>query len=332
MTTLVVSGTLSAVGSPGAWFSLLWQRFADRCAYDSPASSLRSSAVSSSPARPGSARPGRSNKDLHYRRPSMSTSPQPLDLTGREQAVLAALVTLHAATTGQVARIVFGDQPSAERLARRHLERLARFGLVRRFPDRSRERKTGAAGHVHALTAAGLRLAGGNHGLGVRQRRSWRPSKDFLAHRLMISEFYVRLIEQEREGGATVREFRSEPDCWRHYTGPAGEKLVIRPDALARLGVGDQEVSWFVEIEMDPARRPATLAAKCRAYRRYELSGQEQRRHGVFPGMIFIVTAPEQRCIIARVIARRPPEDRSLFAVATVDQAAAVMTETELGQ
>lgn len=252
------------------------------------------------------------------------------DLTVREHAILSVLATVHAATTDQVARIIFDGGESANRLARRHLVRLNQFGLVRRFRDRSRDRKVGAPGYIYALTAAGLRMTGGTHAIGARQRAAWRPSKDFLSHRLALSELYTRLIEQQHRGGPEVREFKAEPDCRRWFPGPAGEQLLISPDALTRLGIRELEVSWFVEVDLATETRPSTIAGKCQAYRRYELSGIEQRRYGVFPGVIFIVPDAGRRNVIARIVARQPREAQSLFVVATEADAPAAMAQVEV--
>jgi hypothetical protein len=252
-------------------------------------------------------------------------------LTPREHDVVQALATAHVMTTSQVARFVFADHEpdTAVRLARRHLERLRRFGLVRRFDDRARDRQVGAPGYVHALTSAGLRLCGEQHGLGIRQRASWRPSYAFLTHRLAISELFVRLSEQERAGGPQLREFSADPDCWRPFTGLAGQRLVLKPDALVRLGVGDTEVSTFCEVDLG-TERPATIADKCQAYLAYELSGEEQRRHGVFPGVLFIVPSKERARVLAAVIARQPTDTQELFAVATEDQALAALAQVDV--
>jgi hypothetical protein len=254
------------------------------------------------------------------------------NLTARERGILQALATVHVATTAQLARIAFADQEpeTAARLTRRHLQRLARSGLVRRFEDRARERRVGAPGYVHALTAAGLRLVGRGQAVGIRQRVSWRPSYAFLSHRLGISELYVRLTEQARDGGPEVREFRAEADAWRPYTGPAGQRLSLKPDTLVRLEVGPEELSWFVEIDLG-SERPATIADKCTSYRLYELSGQEQLHHGVFPGVAFIVPTTERARVIAQVIRRQPADAQELFVVATEDTAVAVLGQTDGG-
>jgi Replication-relaxation len=253
------------------------------------------------------------------------------ELTVHEQAVMDGLATAQVMTTAQVARLVFSvhEAATALRLARRHLERLRQFGLVRRFADRARDRRVGAPGYVHALTAAGLRLSGGRHGLGVRQRTAWRPSYAFLSHRLAISELYVRLVEQERAGGARLREFRSEPDCWRPYTGPAEQRLVLKPDALVRLGIANAEISSFAEIDLG-SERPATIADKCRAYHTYELSGEEQRRYGIFPGVVFIVPTQERARVIGQVVEHQPADTRELFTVATEERAIAALAQADV--
>ncbi|MEV8440816.1 replication-relaxation family protein [Actinosynnema sp. NPDC051121] len=251
-------------------------------------------------------------------------------LTPRDHKVLRSLATVHAATTDQVARCVFPRAPSGLRLARRHLHRLITSGLVRRFADRSRDRWVGTPGHVYALTSAGLRLAGGHHALGHRQRHAWRPTPAFLAHRLAISELFAQLTEQQAAGGPLVREFQAEPGAWRSYLGPAGEQLVLRPDALVRLALPDgHENSWFIEVDRDTETRAATMAAKCQAYQRYEASGHEQRRHGVFPGVAFIVPSVARAAQIRAVIARQPPEIQPLFRVTSDDQALAALAELE---
>lgn len=252
------------------------------------------------------------------------------NLTTREREVLEVLATAQVATTAQLARVLFAreDESTATRLARRHLQRLRAFGLVRRFDDRSRDRRGGASGHVHALTAEGLRLSSGIYAIGARQRPSWRPSYPFLAHRLAITELYVQLTEQEYRGGARVREFAAEPYCWRRYTGPVGQRLVVRPDCLVRLVVDGDEVSTFCEIDLG-TEAPAVLTDKMQTYRQYSLSGEEIRRHGVNPGVLFVVSGPERARLIVRLIARQGAEAQKLFAATTLDEAVVVLSSPD---
>lgn len=240
-------------------------------------------------------------------------------LTADDEVILTMLATVHLATTGQLQRLTLDRQPvrTAEVLTAQRLQRLRRLGLTAAFLRRPSDRRPGRPGYLHALTADGRVLAGGRYAIGgERPRKTWRPGDQFVAHRLGITELYVRLVERSRIGGPTVRQFQAEPDSWRTYTGPDGERLVIRPDALVRLEQAGLEVSWFCEI--DRASEPArTLAGKCQAYRAYELSGVEQRRHQVFPAVAFIVPGGPRLRLVERVIARQPDSARSLFVVAT---------------
>jgi len=248
----------------------------------------------------------------------------------RERFLLDELARLKLATTNQLARLVAVglEFETAMRLTRRHLQRLVRSGLVRRFVNRARDRKVGAPGYVYALTAAGVRATGAASGMGTRQRKAYRPSDAFVDHRLAISELRVRLAEQGRMHGTRTLEFQAEPDCWRRATGPAGEQLMAKPDALVRLRVGQVEVSWFAEIDRG-TESSAVIRAKCETYRRYELANVEQQAHKVFPGVVFIVPTAERARLVAKVIAQQPAADRELFAVATADEAIAVMTRME---
>jgi hypothetical protein len=245
-------------------------------------------------------------------------------LTADDEVILKTLATVHLATTSQLQRLTLDRQPvrAAEILTAQRLQRLRRAGLTTAFLRRPSDRRPGRPGYLHALTVDGRVLVGGRYSIGgERPRKSWRPGDQFIAHRLGITELLVRLVARGRAGGPTVREFQAEPDSWRTYTGSDGERVVIRPDALVRLVQADTEISWFIEIDKgtEPAR---TLAAKAQAYRNYELSGVEQRRHGVFPGVMFVVLDGSRRRVVERVIARQPDSARSLFAVAT--EAAAV--------
>ncbi|MGW6571402.1 replication-relaxation family protein [Streptomyces sp. NPDC054945] len=241
-----------------------------------------------------------------------------VDLTTRERQFLAELATLHVATTAQLGRLVFGGCKPAttSRLGQRHAERLVRFNLIHRYANRSHDRKVGAPGYVLTLTEAGWSLSGADTAARQRQRRSWMPSDAFLAHRLAISELYVRLTEQSRDGGPTLREFKAEPDSWRRYLGLGDEPQVAKPDALVRLVANGLELSWFVEIDRGTEGQ-RHIADKCDAYRRFELSGVEQQRFGIFPGVVFIVPTEPRRQVVQRVIDRQTAAARGLFAVTT---------------
>ncbi|MEV4560641.1 replication-relaxation family protein [Kitasatospora sp. NPDC049285] len=246
-------------------------------------------------------------------------------LTSGELAVLRVLGTVHLATAAQVARVAFADyQPTTARpLAHRNLRRLIDCGLVRRYRDLSRQRWPGKPGYVHVLTPVGTKLIGATNVPGAGKRRDWRPADAFLTHRLAITELYVRLAERARDGTSEVIEFQAETAAWRVYRNPMtyGQEY-CRPDALVRLRVEDQpRLNWFVEIDR-ATEPPKRLDEKCRVYRAYELTGVEQERHRVFPGVMFIVPDEARAAVIRHVVTQQPADAQGLFVVTT--EAAAV--------
>ena len=85
--------------------------------------------------------------------------------------------------------------------------------------------------------------------------------------------------------------FDAEPACWRRFAGIGGEPVILKPDALVRVGVGDYELASFVEVDLGTESVP-TIRRKCQVYLRYWRAGLEQQRHGVFPRVVWLV--PDQ--------------------------------------
>lgn len=250
--------------------------------------------------------------------------PEPLPRA--DDALLQALGTVHVATAAQLASLE-GDQPG--RTTRKRLSRLESYGLVRRFINTARDHKIGPAGYIFVLTGRGARLAGRPEALGLRQRKIWHPSQAFIDHWLAITDLYVRLVASARAGDLRLREFRAEGDAKRSYRDSYGRLQILRPDACVRLATGDMLLSWFVEIDR-ATESPRRIAAKCHAYRAYELSRQEQRHHPVFPGVLFIVPDEARARVIRRVIAGQPSDARGLFWVATKAEAIKALTHPNL--
>ena len=251
--------------------------------------------------------------------------PRLADLTPREQATIKALGTLHVATAQQLASIVFGDasRPTSLRLVHRHIARLDRAGLIRSYPNPLPTHRVGRRDQVHVLSARGLRTTGKPTGLGLGQRRSWHPSAAKLEHWLAIGDLYAQLNESSRNGSLTIRSFAVEGDARRLYPDEAGRTRSLQPDAYASVQVGDTVLSWFIEIDRG-TENPHRIAQKCRAYREYELSDIEYQRHGVFPGVLFIVPDQQRLQAVSRVLTQQPADARGLFWVAT--ETAAITT------
>lgn len=245
-------------------------------------------------------------------------------LTPREQAVVQSLDRLRLSSVKQLERLHFTGEsaPANARQARRTLARLIERRVVVRLERRVGGVRAGSRGSVYALDVAGQRLASacGPAG-GVRIRRPWTPGGAFVAHQLAVSELYVRLVEAARRGGVEVLAFDAEPICWRTFTGLGGARTVLKPDAFVRLGLGDFEDSYFVEVDRATHSGPS-VARKLTLYRRFWQTGREQNRWGgVFPKVLVLVPSEARRAALVEVASNQPAESWRLFQIARYDDA-----------
>lgn len=193
------------------------------------------------------------------------------------------------------------------------LASLAGRGLITRLPRIVGGVRAGSTGYVYALDVAGLRLVRPDH---ERPQRPWSVGRAFLDHSLSVTEFYVQLTEADRTGRLHLAEFTTEPACWRPFHGPGGGRLILKPDAAARLLIGRYEDRWWIEVDRATESRTA-LTRKCDLYRRYWQTGIEQARAGgVFPKVLWLVPDEHRRAVLVHVIGRQPTFAWPLFAVA----------------
>lgn len=250
-------------------------------------------------------------------------------LGSRDRAVIDSLDLLRVCSVRQLERLHFvdGTDLANARACRKALERLATLGVITRLERRVGGVRAGSAGFVYALDTAGQRLASGSGPAGGRRlRRPWTPGLAFLRHRLDVSEVYVRLRETERTDDLELLEFWAEPLCWRRFTGIGGARTVLKPDAFARVGVGEFEHLSFIEVDRATESAP-TIARKLAVYRRYFQTGREQERFGAFPRVVFLVPDEERKAVLVDVFAAQPAETWELFRVAVFDDAVAALTE-----
>lgn len=249
-------------------------------------------------------------------------------LSDRDLNIVATLARLRLATTTQLQRLHFSDgSPLTQaRRCRAVLERLVDLEVLARLDRRIGGVRAGSAGFVYSLGPAGQRL-GGSHGPagGRRVRRPWTPSLPFVAHRLAVTELFVALVERERLGAVELLGFEGEPRSWRSFTGPAGRVVTLKPDAYIATAMGEFEEHRFVEVDRATESLP-TIAAKLRVYRQYWASGREQRHHGLFPGVLFVVPDERRADLIRGEYARLPEAAQALFEVTAWTQAIRVMT------
>lgn len=252
-------------------------------------------------------------------------------LSERDRAIIETLDTVRVATTSQLDQLHFSSESelASARQTRKTLRRLTDARVLTQLDRRIGGGKRGSTQAVYALDAAGQRLASeaGPAG-GTRLRRPWTPGSAFLAHHLAVTELFVRLHTRAREGLLELLAFEAEPLSWRRFAGLGGARQVLKPDAFVRVGLGDYEDAYFVEVDRATASLTA-VARKCDTYRAYWRSGREQARFGVFPQVLWLVPDQKRKTALAEVIARQREEVREVFAVAVFTNGADLIAGKE---
>lgn len=248
-------------------------------------------------------------------------------LSQRDLAVLGSLAKLRLLTGGQLQRlhVAEGSPATRTRRARAVLQRLSERRLVARQARRIGGIRAGSAGHVYGLSGLGQAVLEVGGPLGRRRRAVWATKPAFQDHVLAVAELYVRLVEQTREGAAELLAFQAEPACWRSFTGQGGQRIVLKPDAYVRLGLGELERRVFLEQDQGSESLP-TVERKCQRHLAYYRSGQEQRAHGVAPQVWWLVPSDTRRRGVVQVVKRLAAEAQSLFAVVLAPEAPGLLT------
>jgi Replication-relaxation len=252
-------------------------------------------------------------------------------LGASERRLIETVAQLKLMSHAQLAALLAlerGELPAASRarIARRTLKRLSDAGLLARLTRRVGGVRAGSAGYVYYLGPAGQRLMAYWQGRGLtRGRFRPEPGGRYVRHRLSVSELYVQLAQAASGGRLELLSFEAEPECWRAYTDGFGGQTLLKPDAYVRLGLGAYEDSFFVEVDLGSESRQV-IARKTAAYLAYFHTGTEQAERGVFPRVLLFTTSEARRAALVEVCARLPAEAWSLFTVARLDQALAVLT------
>jgi len=251
-------------------------------------------------------------------------------LTDDDLALLRRVYELRFVSGDQLTRMHFADSPDAAvnaRAARRTLLRLTRLDVLERLPRVVGGVRSGSAGFVYRLGLAGQRVALEQSWLpDQRRRRSRVPGTLFLAHALQVAELHTLFVEADRSRQLELLELRAEPACWRSYGGVGAQRVMLKPDSYLRLGVGDFEDSYFIEVDMGTEGSRA-LDRQLKAYVAYHDSGREQTECGVFPKTLWL--APDARRVNAiEGCVRRLPQSRELFQVELFAEAVRVVRNT----
>jgi hypothetical protein len=238
-------------------------------------------------------------------------------LSERDRLVLGYVSQLRFVSGSQLTRLAFPD--SDERTARRALLRLRRLDVLERLPRTVGGNGGGSGASVYRLGLAGQRLAAFTGLLpGPARRRPEMPGTAFVRHALMVSELHALLIDADRADRVELLEREGEPACWRRYRRHSVQQAVLKPDSYLRLGVGDYEDSYFIEVDRGTEGSRA-IGVKLREYVAYAASGQEQAEHGVFPKVLWTTPDGRRTEAIAACVEQLGELERELFAVTDFD-------------
>lgn len=256
----------------------------------------------------------------------------------RDRQIIETIARLSLVSGGQLVDLFFesiSNPSTRSRRARRSLGRLVEQRVLDRLERRQGGVGGGSSAWVYALGPAGRRMVAYWAGEGLpRSRKPYEPSAMWTAHTLAVSDLYVRLREVERAGRVELLAYDAEPACWRRFARLGGTVGVLKPDAYLRLGVGEFEDSFFIEMDLGSERR-GQLTRQHHAYREYFRAGVEQTKTGVFPGVLWIVPDAQRVALLSDIHRGLPEQTRRLFTVVTSELALGVLggltTDTTAG-
>ena len=233
-----------------------------------------------------------------------------LELLPRDLSILLDLEDCRYLTTSQISRLRFeadhANLDAALRAANRAATRLNKLGLITALDRRVGGVRGGSGGLIWSLTAAGAKLVNLDSEDPPR-RRAFEPSPYFTEHTLAIAELYIQLLGIQ---GIPLSTAEFEPVCWRDFNND-----VLKPDLFAITSDGEYEDYWFFEVDR-ATEAPQRIIAKCVQYQSYFLTGEEQRRHGLFPKVVWVVRDDKRRgSIQSHIVQSKELGHKDLFTV-----------------
>lgn len=242
------------------------------------------------------------------------------DLSARDLAVVRLVDQVRLATGSQILRAVWPNASESDaRTARRALVRFVRERVLARLDRRVGGLGRGSDAWSYALDVAGQRLRHPGSA-----RRPVLPSRPMWHHALTATEVHVRLVEATRGTDRNLAVWQGEPASWRAFTGPSGERVLLKPDAFIRLDGPGYSDSYWLEVDNGSQSRPV-IRAKLDAYRRYAVTGLEQAASAVFPQAIFVTEHPARVATLVDVAGELPPELWPLVRIASLDDCARLL-------
>lgn len=240
-------------------------------------------------------------------------------LSDQDQAVISFLADVRLATGVHIARRLWASKTATDRqayAARRSLRRLEGWRVLDRLPRRVGGVRAGSASIVYCLGPVGRRLLAR---YGLESKRLTAPGDRFVRHTLAITELITRLYEADLAGDLDLIELETEPRSWRAFVGLMGARLVLKPDLFVRIGSGAFEDRWWVEVDLATEAGPAVLS-KAKVYLSHFRSGEEQRRQGVYPRVVWAVPDKRRAEQVTNALNELSPGVGRLFSVWLYDE------------
>ena len=244
-------------------------------------------------------------------------------LTTQDIQILYFLNQARYTTTSQLARLFYSDSDKPETAIRRAnftAQRLLKAGLVSHLKRRIGGVRKGSASYVWQITFQGLKLLKGqDETIVLRYKNHYEPSQHHVEHTLAVTEIFIKTMETVRNSKKlSLEAFSFEPNSWRSYQKLSGLGMTLKPDAYLELVSQEYEDHYFIELDRS-TESLARIVNTCKKYIEYYRSGVEQRQHGVFPFVLWIVPDDKRKPAISKAIQTELYNFWELFTVITLD-------------
>lgn len=212
-------------------------------------------------------------------------------LSERDLLSLQAIQKYRFINSGQIQELYYtnGSTEAANvRATNKAMKKLRDYGLIKPLERRIGGVRAGSSALVWHLTEPGERLLNLESPKDRPRKRFEEPSQAFLAHTLAVTDYAKRLTTFCREQPQlSIATLEPEPACWRPYTAD-GKTQYLKPDLYAVLSSGEFEYQFYFEIDLGTEPMPK-LMKKCQTYLDYYYSGEDQKKSGLFPLVVWVV-------------------------------------------
>jgi hypothetical protein len=217
-------------------------------------------------------------------------------LSQRDLTILGSVAVHGFMSSAHIAQFHFtghATPSAAERAARRVLERLRAQRVLGVLERRIGGVRSGSSGLIYYVDAVGDRVLRLDDPARPR-RRFYEPTTRFLDHTLAIVDVHLSAVTASRNGLFELVEVAIEKQAWRRYNTLGGGLGTLKPDLAIVTASGEYEDHWWVEVDRGQ-ESIRTVLRKCHDYEQYRRTGQQQAEAGVFPQVLWVMSATDSR-------------------------------------